>query len=207
VRRDAPRRLLEAGHCALISLGLVFLLATPALAGSQIYSFTDGDGVTHFTNIPQGDSRYRPVFRTPQSPRRPELAPARYDYDILIDEVAREHRLPPALVKAVIAAESAFDTRAVSRAGAQGLMQLMPTTAVHMGVAEPFEPVQNVHGGAGYLRSLVDRYGDLTRALAAYNAGPEAVDRYGGVPPYRETRAYVDRVLTYYRHYYGDFSR
>jgi len=181
-------------------------MAAPALAGSQIYAFTDGDGVTHFTNIPRGDSRYRPVLNAPP-PRRPELAPARYDYDILIDEVARQHRLPPALVKAVIAAESAFEPQAVSRAGAQGLMQLMPTTAARMGVVEPFEPLQNVHGGAGYLRSLVDRYGDLTRALAAYNAGPKAVDRYGGVPPYRETRAYVDRVLTYYRHYYGDFAQ
>jgi soluble lytic murein transglycosylase-like protein len=86
-------------------------------------------------------------------------------------------------------------------------MQLMPTTAEHLGVADPLEPGQNVRGGAAYLRSMIDRYGDLTRALAAYNAGPEAVDRYGGIPPYRETRDYVERVLTYYRHYHGDFAR
>ena len=192
------------------ALGLAVLLsalAAPALAGGAIYTFTDDDGVIHFTNIPRGDPRYR---RLPRSPRRPpivQVAPARSDYDPLIDQAAQVHRLPPALVKAVIAAESDFDPQAVSRAGAQGLMQLMPTTAAVLGVADPLEPTQNVHGGVSYLRSLLDRYGDLTRALAAYNAGPEAVDHYGGMPPYRETRAYVDRVLTYYRHYHGDFAR
>ena len=107
----------------------------------------------------------------------------------------------------MVAAESGFDRLAVSRAGAQGLMQLMPETAQHLGVEDPFAPEQNLRGGGRYLRSLIDRYGDLTRALAAYNAGPEAVDHYGGLPPYRETRAYVERVLTYYRSYHGDFAR
>jgi soluble lytic murein transglycosylase len=192
------------------SLGIAVLLlalAGPALAGGAIYTFTDANGVVHFTNIPPDDPRYRRVPRAPNPTRIKPTAPARYDYDPLIGEAAQAHRLPPALVKAVIAAESDFDPRAVSRAGAQGLMQLMPTTAANLGVADPLEPTQNVHGGVSYLRSLLDRYGDLTRALAAYNAGPEAVDYYGGVPPYRETRAYVDRVLTYYRHYHGDFVR
>jgi soluble lytic murein transglycosylase len=192
------------------SLGIAVLLlalAGPALAGGAIYTFTDANGVVHFTNIPPDDPRYRRVPRAPNPTRIKPTAPARYDYDPLIGEAAQAHRLPPALVKAVIAAESDFDPRAVSRAGAQGLMQLMPTTAANLGVADPLEPTQNVHGGVSYLRSLLDRYGDLTRALAAYNAGPEAVDLYGGVPPYRETRAYVDRVLTYYRHYHGDFVR
>ncbi len=192
------------------ALGLVVLLtalAAPALAGGAIYTFTDDNGVIHFTNIPRGDPRYRRLPRPPQHASLVQVAPARYDYDPLIGQAAQAHRLPPALVKAVIAAESDFDPEAVSRAGAQGLMQLMPTTAAVLGVADPLEPTQNVHGGVSYLRSLLDRYGDLTRALAAYNAGPEAVDHYGGVPPYRETRAYVDRVLTYYRHYHGDFAR
>jgi soluble lytic murein transglycosylase-like protein len=189
-------------------LGLALVLsgaALPAHAGSQIYSYVDADGVTHFTNAPRGDGRFRPIVLRNLRPLR--VAPARYEYDGLIDTAAATVRLPPALVKAVIAAESAFDSQAISRAGAQGLMQLMPTTAEHLGVADPFEPAQNVRGGATYLRSMLDRYGDLTRALAAYNAGPEAVDQYGGVPPYRETRDYVDRVLTYYRHYHGDFAR
>jgi soluble lytic murein transglycosylase-like protein len=108
-------------------------------------------------------------------------------------------------VKAVIAAESNFDPEAISHRGAQGLMQLMPATAAALGVADPLQPTQNVQAGARYLRLMLDRYGDLERALAAYNAGPSAVDRYGGIPPYPETRDYVQRVLAYYRHYHGDF--
>jgi len=200
-RRAIPRGVAVLG----LSLALCGA-ATPAWAGSQIYSYVDGDGVTHFTNSPRGDRRFRPVLLRTLRPIR-NVAPARYEYDPLIDATAEQERLPPALVKAVIAAESAFDPQAISRAGAQGLMQLMPTTAEHLGVADPLEPGQNVRGGAAYLRSMIDRYGDLTRALAAYNAGPEAVDRYGGIPPYRETRDYVERVLTYYRHYHGDFAR
>ena len=115
--------------------------------------------------------------------------------------------MQPALVKAVIAAESNFDPGAVSRKGARGLMQLMPDTAEALGIDDPLQPTDNVRGGTRYLRSMLDRYGDLSRALAAYNAGPSAVDRYGGVPPYPETQDYVNRVLTYYRAYHGDFGR
>ncbi len=177
-----------------------------ALAGAAIFTFTDENGVTHYTNVPRGDDRYeRVVFRDQERLWRP--APSHTRYDELIGETARFYRLPPALVKAVIAAESAFDPLAVSRRGAQGLMQLMPQTAAQLGVDDPLEPVSNVKGGSGYLRAMIDRYGDLSRALAAYNAGPTAVDRYGGVPPYRETRDYVDRVLTYYRAYHVDFAR
>ena len=113
----------------------------------------------------------------------------------------------PDLVKAVVATESSFNPTAVSAKGAQGLMQLMPATARSLGVEQPLHVEQNLDGGVRYLRSLIDRYGDWSRALAAYNAGPTAVDRYGGVPPYAETRQYVDRVLTYYRRYHGDFPR
>ena len=113
----------------------------------------------------------------------------------------------PALVKAVIAAESNFDPEAVSRKGAQGLMQLMPVTGSGLGLEDPFQPGDNVRAGTRYLRSMLDRYGDVERAVAAYNAGPAAVDRYGGVPPYPETQAYVRRVLTYYRQYHGESRR
>ena len=120
---------------------------------------------------------------------------------------AAENRVSPALVKAVIAAESSFDQLAVSAKGAQGLMQLMPATAAELGVTDAFSADQNVAGGARYLREMLDRYDDLGSAIAAYNAGPTAVDRYRGIPPYPETRDYVKRVLTYYRHYHGDFGQ
>ena len=177
-----------------------------ASARGPIYSYTDSDGVTHFTNIPRGDPRFQQVrLADRRSPIR--RAPQRRDYDLLIHATALEYRVPPALVKAVIAAESAFDPEAVSHKGARGLMQLMPETAATLGVEDAFEPKQNVRGGVNYLRDMLDRYGDVTRAVAAYNAGPAAVDRHGGIPPYRETRDYVERVLTYYRHYHGDFAR
>jgi soluble lytic murein transglycosylase-like protein len=191
---------------AALLLGLASLALSAASQADAIYSYTDDKGVTHFTNRPLGDRRFQKVrFRDERRVWQP--APAYREYDQLIDETARSYRLPPALVKAVIAAESAFDPEAVSRKGAQGLMQLMPETAADLGVDDPLEPESNVRGGAGYLRAMIDRYGDLSRALAAYNAGPSAVDRYGGVPPYRETRDYVDRVLTYYRSYHVDFAR
>lgn len=113
----------------------------------------------------------------------------------LIDEAARRYGLDPALVAGVIQTESGFNPRAQSGAGAKGLMQLMDATARGLGVSDPFDPVQNVMGGARLLRQLLDRYGDVRLALAAYNAGPGAVDRYGGVPPYAETQRYVPTVL------------
>jgi soluble lytic murein transglycosylase len=192
---------------AIALLLLAALVATPAAADRQIYTFVDDRGVTHFTNIPPRDDRYQPV--PPREPRGFTLGriPKNWGYDGLIGLTARENQVQPALVKAVIAAESNFDAGAVSRKGARGLMQLMPATADSLGVEDPFEPSDNVRGGTRYLRSMLDRYGDLTRAVAAYNAGPSAVDRYGGVPPYRETQDYVNRVLTYYRAYHGDFGR
>jgi len=118
----------------------------------------------------------------------------------LVEEAARRHGLPPELVLAVVAVESGFRPEAVSPKGAQGLMQLMPRTAASLGVADAFDPEQNLDAGVRHLEALVRLYGgDLQRALAAYNAGQGAVLRHGGVPPYRETRAYVRRVLERYR--------
>ena len=204
-RRAIPRGV----RVRILCLGLlIWAFAVPTQAGGPIYSFVDEKGVTHFTNNPKGDKRFKPLPRRNLARTVPKwVTPRTHVYDTLIAEAAANDDVPAALVKAVIAAESAFDSQAVSRKGAQGLMQLMPDTAASVGVDNPFEPAQNVRGGTTYLRAMIDRYGDLGRALAAYNAGPSAVDRYGGIPPYRETRAYVDRVLTYYRRYHGDFPR
>jgi soluble lytic murein transglycosylase len=200
-------RLPAALRAGLALAWLVSALADPAVAGGQLYTFVDERGVTHFTNIPPRDPRYQPIPRRLQNGFSFGRVPNYGGYDGLIGLTAREHDVQPALVKAVIAAESNFDPGAVSRKGAQGLMQLMPTTAEQLGVEDPLQPTENVRGGTRYLRKMLDRYGDLSRALAAYNAGPSAVDRYGGVPPYRETQDYVNRVLTYYRAYDGDFGR
>jgi soluble lytic murein transglycosylase-like protein len=129
-------------------------------------------------------------------------APAgtRAELEALAADVARRHGLDPALVLAVAAVESGFQPKAVSRKGAQGLMQLMPDTATSLGVADAFDPETNLEGGSRYLAELITLYGgDLTKALAAYNAGPGAVKRHGGVPPYQETRAYVKKVLERYK--------
>jgi soluble lytic murein transglycosylase-like protein len=200
----------SAGRAWVTTLASVAVaLAAASSAGAQgaIYAYVDADGVAHFTNAPR-DSRFVRLAWSAESVRPDERgAPTRWEYDGLIGLSARQHRVPPALVKAVIAAESCFDPSAVSRKGAQGLMQLMPETARSLGVSDPLRPEQNVDGGVRYLRDMMDRYGTLSLALAAYNAGPEAVDRHGGVPPYPETRDYVKRVLTYYRAYDGDFRR
>jgi soluble lytic murein transglycosylase-like protein len=189
---------------------LVSALASEARSSGPIYRFIDAAGVVHFSDSPV-DARFTrmpPVRReglviAPRSPRR---GPSRRDYDGLILQLGRRHRVQPALVKAVIAAESNFQPDAVSRVGAQGLMQLMPATAEELGVERPFVVHENIDGGVRYLRRMLDRYGDVTRALAAYNAGPTAVDQYGGIPPYPETRSYVARVLEYYRGYRIDFE-
>jgi soluble lytic murein transglycosylase-like protein len=128
------------------------------------------------------------------------LAPAALDS--LVGSAAAADGVPPALVRAVVMAESAGNPSAVSVAGAQGLMQLMPGTAAGCGIADPFDPTENVACGTSYLSSLLHRYhNNVTFAVAAYNAGPGAVDRYHGVPPYAETQAYVVRVLNAYRNY------
>ena len=124
---------------------------------------------------------------------------AALDLPRLVVEAARHEGLDPGLVTAVVQVESAFLPEAVSAKGAMGLMQLMPATAAELGVTDPFEPVQNLAAGVRHLKGLLSRYdGDLRRALAAYNAGAARVDQHRGVPPYRETRAYVERVLEVY---------
>jgi soluble lytic murein transglycosylase-like protein len=128
------------------------------------------------------------------------VAPAHIER--LVSANAGAWGVDPALVKAIIANESGFDANATSKTGAQGLMQLEPQTAAGLGVANAYDPAQNIWGGTRYIRGLLDRFhGDLRLAVAAYNAGPGAVERYGGVPPYAETQAYVENVLDTYQKY------
>ncbi|MEM9292072.1 MAG: lytic transglycosylase domain-containing protein [Acidobacteriota bacterium] len=136
----------------------------------------------------------RPEHRARRTSGRLMAVPSD-ELDRLIRHYAQQHRLEERLVRAIVQVESGYNPRARSVKGAQGLMQLMPATARSLAVEDPYDPAQNLMGGTAYLRSLLDRYGNLRFALAAYNAGPTAVDRYGGIPPYRETQRYVTKVL------------
>jgi soluble lytic murein transglycosylase-like protein len=130
---------------------------------------------------------------TPAAARTPHA-----EIDRLVKVSAADYGVDPALIEAIIASESAFDSQAISSAGARGLMQLMPQTAAALGVTDSFDAAQNVAAGTRYLRSLLDRFGNVELAVAAYNAGPNAVRRFGGIPPYEETRSYVRNVLASY---------
>ena len=164
---------------------------------ADIYRYQDEKGVWHFTNI-QKDTRYTLYIRTK------DKKPSQYieEYEGIIKQATQRFNVDPSLVKAVIKAESDFDHKAVSRKGAQGLMQLMPATADDMEVSDPFNPEENIYGGIRYLSLLLKRFKqDKILAIAAYNAGPEAVETYGGVPPFPETKAFVAKVLDFHKQY------
>ena len=176
--------------------GGCLLLAAMTAAQAEIYQYIDAKGTISLTNVPS-DARYRRIDIAPNRLRstisEQELAP-------MISRFSHQHQLHPALIRAVIKAESDFDPRAVSRAGAVGLMQLMPQTALRLEVRDMYDPEDNIGGGTKYLRQLLDRFrGNLPLALAAYNAGEHVVDRYRALPPIEETRQYVRKVLRYYR--------
>ena len=181
-------------------LALFVLAASVAPASAQIYSWRDAQGSLVVSDRPRKDAGEMVTYHVPGAkavratqPLRASLRGA--EFDDAIEEHAGAQGVSPELVRAVIQVESGFNSKAVSPKGAMGLMQLMPATARELGVSNPFHPDENIRGGVAYLRQLLDRYdSNVELALAAYNAGPASVARYGAVPPYRETQAYVKKV-------------
>jgi hypothetical protein len=197
---------------------LLAVMALSALAAADIYTYTDTDGTVHFTNTPGADKRYRVYIHgnggwpgKPGSGAAPGVVPvppsdrdvARFTrYDEWIRAAATLYQIPEQLVRAVIRCESDYDPRAVSVSGARGLMQLMPDTALLMQVRDIDDPRENIFGGVRLLRVLANEFnGDLELTIAAYNAGDGSVIRFGGIPPYTQTRDYVANVTRYYRRY------
>jgi soluble lytic murein transglycosylase len=175
----------------LIAVLFLYVTVPPVLA--DIYMFIDSQGVLHFTNAPTS-SQYTLYIK-----ERPKPGAATKKYDGIIQKASNKFGLSFSLLKAIIKVESDFDSRAVSKKGALGLMQIMPQNLRALNVREPYDPKDNIMGGARYFKSLVERFeGKLPLALAAYNAGPTVVDKYRNIPPIKETEEYVKKVMKYF---------
>lgn len=193
----------------ILGAGLGLLLGAPRTSHADIYRYVDANGVTHFTNTPT-NSQYS-FYRKEAASRRLVSAASDTGNGMahavadIIRRYAGMFNLEEALIRAVIKAESNYNPRAVSKKGAMGIMQLIPDTARLMDVDDPFNPEQNIRGGSRYLRDMLNQFdNNIELAIAAYNAGPNAVRRYGGIPPYEETRNYVERVKKYLSNYRKD---
>jgi soluble lytic murein transglycosylase-like protein len=193
-----------------LKIGLIWVafLSGPGLLGlaafsesrADIYKYVDPDGVVHFSNVPSGNGNWVVVIREKRV--QFNLGENFKKYEPEIWKASQKYSVDYHLVRAVIKAESNFNPKAVSKAGARGLMQLMPQTASLLQVNDSFQPEENIDGGVRYLRYLLNSYNDnLSLALAAYNAGEKAVLNYRGIPPYQETKTYIQRVLRYYQEF------
>jgi soluble lytic murein transglycosylase-like protein len=187
----------SAAELALLRNGFSIRHEHRLVIGDNTRLFFDGDNAS-FIDVPTAEIEGFEKDLT--QPAIPEAAPSpALDLNQVVNSASATYHLDPDLVNSVIHAESGFNSHAVSRKGAQGLMQLMPDTASRLGVANAFDPESNVGGGSRYLRELLELYNfDLIKALAAYNAGPQRVEQYHGVPPYRETHDYVARIVRDY---------
>jgi soluble lytic murein transglycosylase len=196
LRQTACRWALEAMQRWVVPFGIVVaMVSSPVVA--DIYRWVDGEGTMHFTNVPT--SPQYEVYIREAIPKG--IHPASR-FDSHIQEASREYNVPVSLVKAIIRAESDFDPNAVSQAGAQGLMQLMPETANDLGVSNAFDPRENILGGVRYFRELLDQFhGSIPLALAAYNAGPNRIGPLREVPRIEETERFVRRVMEYFYSY------
>ncbi|MBF0218319.1 MAG: lytic transglycosylase domain-containing protein [Gammaproteobacteria bacterium] len=196
---------------ALLLTALTLGYSHALLAAAEFYKYTDEDGVVTYSQQKPKHDNYKVLIPSCLmsflgcNASRSDWSQAKLNFAAfkeVISSAAKKYRLEEAYVRAVIHSESAFQQRAVSKAGAEGLMQLMPATQQRFGVSDPFNIVENIHAGCQYLRLLLDMFkGDRRLAAAAYNAGENAVKRYNGIPPYEETKNYVERVSTLYRRY------
>jgi soluble lytic murein transglycosylase-like protein len=197
---DSECRTLSSVSLARLLVCAAIILAssaTSALADSMVYESVGPTNVVNVTNV----STNEPVHRKPGY----HMALSALELKQVVSRAAQQHHVHPALLLAVMKAESSFNPTAISKAGAVGLMQLIPETAIRHGVRHLYDANENVTGGAKHLRYLLDRFhGNIRLALAAYNAGERKVDRYGQIPPYKETQDYVNKVLVYYRSYKKD---
>jgi soluble lytic murein transglycosylase len=184
----------------ILSLTLAFPLVAALPVQADIYRYIDENGVMHFTNTPTSSVQNYRIY-VKEKPKTTRWYSSE-KYDDLISDASERFGVAFPLLKAIIKAESDFDPYAVSKKGATGLMQIMPENFEPLGLQDPFDPWQNINAGARYFKQMYDRFkGKLALSLAAYNAGPTAVDRYKTIPPYEETEEYVRRVLKYYYNY------